>query len=242
MNQGLTAGIVVGPGGSADAERIAHSVRFADEILILEVDAGDPARSRAACRADTFARARHPLVLCLADGEQVSPALQAELAALIALPARADAPAAYRVPRRCHYLGRAVHCRAWQGEGDLRLLDRRRASGAGVVGGRIAVADGAKVGELRGEILWDGTVSLASLLRDLARPAPAAGGGVPLGELATAPIVELWRSFLRGGGVQGSGPGFLLATMDSLETLVRLARRWEAANREYRMTRTRTRS
>jgi hypothetical protein len=236
MTQGLTASIVVNAANTQDLERTLASVQFADEVRVAEVkEVEDADHSRGSFRTEAFAQARHPFVLCLGDGEVVSPPLRAELAALMALPPSAEAPAAYRVPRRAIYLGRAVRCRAWQGEGDLRLIDRRKTS-AGVAGGRIAIPGGSpgetRVGELRGEILWNGTMSLASLLHDLARETGMAAGSPPaLRELATAPIMELWRSFLRAGGLQSGGAGFLLAAMDSLEVLVRVARRWEAANR-----------
>ena len=229
MTQGLTASIVVNAGNPSDLSRTVDSVSFADEVLVKEVNPADEVLFRPASRAGTYSLASHPFLLYLADGEVVSPALRAELTALMALPAAVAAPAAYRVPRRATYLGRSVRCPAWHGEGDLRLIDRRQTS-VSLSGGRILLSKGAEVGDLRGEIHWNGTLSLGSLLRDLARSPAVEGPPPPLLDLATEPVSELWRSFLRRGGVQGGGAALLLATMDSLEVLVRLARRWDAAN------------
>jgi hypothetical protein len=200
------------------------SVAFAGEVRVLETTGGAPPEA-AQVRA-AVAGARYPVVLLLAGDEVASPALAAEIGSLLA---RAPKAVAYRVPRRGQYLGRAVACPDWQGVGSIRLLDRRAAMG---VDDRAAPAIKRPAGELRGEILVSGSMSLQSMLRDLAGASREVGGGSPSAvQLVTAPFFELWRSFWRRGGFGGGRAGFFLAAMDSLYVLVRLARRYARAER-----------
>lgn len=201
------------------------SVAFAGEVRVVETVGGalpEAAQVRAA-----VAGARYPLVLLLAGDDVASPALASEIGSLLA---RAPTAVAYRVPRRGHYLGRAVACPDWQGMGPIRLLDRRAAMGGDFDPAARAIKRPA--GELRGEIVVSGAMSLQSMLRDIASASRAAGGGSPsAGQLVTAPVFELWRSFWRRGGFGGGRAGFFLAAMDSLYVLVRLARRYARAER-----------
>jgi len=142
-----------------------ESVRFCDEILV--VDAGSTDRTRevaaaagarvlvntpwpgfAAQRNHATAAARHDWVLALDADERVTPALRAEIEALRAAGFSA---AGYRIPRVAFYLGRWIRGTDWYPDPQLRLFDRRRGAWGGGLVHESFRADG-PVGRLRHEL------------------------------------------------------------------------------------------
>jgi glycosyltransferase involved in cell wall biosynthesis len=116
------------------------SVRFCDEILL--VDAGSTDRTREVAEAAgarvlvnapwpgfvaqrrlAAAAARHDWVLALDADERVSDALRAEIEGARA---RGLSGPGYLIPRVSHYLGRWIRATDWYPDLQLRLFDRRR--------------------------------------------------------------------------------------------------------------------
>jgi glycosyltransferase involved in cell wall biosynthesis len=141
------------------------SVRFCDEVLVVDAGSAD-ATARAAAdagarvvvrapwpgyvpqRVFAAAEARNDALLFLDADERVSARLREELEAL-----RRDGLACpgYRMPRVAFYMGRWIRATDWYPDPQLRLFDRRR---GGWEGGRVheSVRVAGPVGRLRGEI------------------------------------------------------------------------------------------
>jgi hypothetical protein len=224
LSAGLTVCLLVSPDPERDGVRTQAraSVAFAGEVL--EVESGGSASERARRLSAAIARARHPFVFVLAENEALSQALAKELQAVLA---RGPGAQGYRVPRRGRYLGRSILCPEWQGMGPVRLIDRRATFAIDPERGAIAVLG--EEGELRGELHGGSPLFLQGMIRDITLATRGATGPPPPPRrLFTAPMIELWRSFLRRGAVGGGRAALFLATMDSFYVLVTLARQWAA--------------
>ena len=119
-----------------EGEQIAdcvRSVRWADEILVVENDSVDdtieqarsagatvfshPFRTIGAQRNAAIDRARHPWIFVLDADERATPALGAEVARRIQ-----DGGEAWRVKRRNWFLGREIRHSGWDRDRPVRLF------------------------------------------------------------------------------------------------------------------------
>ena len=117
-----------------------ESVRFCDELLVVDWGSGDRTREIAeaagarvvpsgpwpgfvAGRNAALDAARFDWVLALDADERITPALREEIQAERAAGFR---HAGYRVPRVAWYLGRWIRGTDWYPDPQLRLFDRRR--------------------------------------------------------------------------------------------------------------------
>ena len=120
------------------------SVAWADEIVVVDSESTDDTAAIAARHhRRVFVRAwpgyvaqknyaasiaTHDWILSLDADERVTPALAAEIKALLAtIPSHA----AYRMPRVTWHLGRWIRTTDWYPDYQLRLYDRRPADGPG---------------------------------------------------------------------------------------------------------------
>jgi glycosyltransferase involved in cell wall biosynthesis len=117
-----------------------ESVAWADEILVIDSHSTDETRETAgrytrrvearewpgygAQKNYAAHRASHDWILSIDADERVTPALAAEIRALMARGPRA---AGYRIPRVSSYLGRWIRSTDWFPDFHLRLYDRRAA-------------------------------------------------------------------------------------------------------------------
>jgi len=141
-----------------------ESVRFCDEVLVVDAHSTDRTREIAAAagarvevrawdgftaqRNHAVAAARHDWVLAVDADERVAPALRAEIEALRA---GGFGAAGYRIPRVAFYLGRWIRGTDWYPDPQLRLFDRRRGRWTGGLVHESVRVEG-PVGRLRNDL------------------------------------------------------------------------------------------
>jgi len=128
---------------AANIQAALESLSWADEIVVVDSESTD--NTTAIARRFTervyvrpwpgyiaqknFAaeQAAHDWIFSLDADERVSPALAAEIAAVV----KSGAAAGYRVPRVTFHLGRWIRSTDWYPDYQLRLYDRRRGRWSG---------------------------------------------------------------------------------------------------------------
>jgi glycosyltransferase involved in cell wall biosynthesis len=231
---------------AANVEAALASVAWADEIVVVDSESTDGTAAlaqrhgaRVEVRAwpgysaqKNFAAslASHDWILSLDADERVTPALAAEIQALL----RSEPPQrGYRVPRISHYLGRWIRGTDWYPDYQLRLYDRR----AGTWNGRPvheSVALNGVPGRLGNDLQHypyrDISHHLATIDRytTLAAEQMQADGKAPsiLGVALHPPFAFLRNYILRGGFRDGSA-GFIVSTLNSYYVFLKLAKAWE---------------
>jgi glycosyltransferase involved in cell wall biosynthesis len=233
---------------AAHIEAALASVAWADEVIVVDSESTDAtvdlARARGArvevrpwpgySAQKNYAAsiASHDWILSLDADERVTPALAAEIRALLA----ADPPSrGYRIPRISHYLGRWIRGTDWFPDYQLRLYDRR----AGTWNGRRvheSVALNGAPGVLRGELehhpYRDISHHLATIDRytTLAAEEMRAGGRrVPLAAVALHPPFAFLRNYVLRGGFRLGGVGFVVSALNSYYVFLKLAKAWAAS-------------
>jgi glycosyltransferase involved in cell wall biosynthesis len=235
-----------------EAPRIAaavESVRFCDEILV--VDAGSQDRTReiaeaagarvvvrapwpgfTAQRNQALADASHDWILAVDADERVTPALRAEIEVERS---HGFAHAGYRVPRVAFYLGRWIRATDWYPDPQLRLFDRRRGRWTGGLVHESVHVEGS-VGRLRGELehrSYDGIADhLGAIDRYTtlwARQAHADGRRAgPLDACVASTWAFLRNYILRRGFLLGEA-GLTISTLNAYYTFAKMAKLRELA-------------
>jgi glycosyltransferase involved in cell wall biosynthesis len=232
-----------------EAEHIAaaiDSVRWADEVLVVDSGSSDGtvdiARARGAlvlCREwsgyvdqKNFAaeRAVHDWIFSLDADERVTPALAAEIRALLVAEPRARG---YRQPRVTHHLGRWVRTTDFYPDYQTRLYDRRAARWRGKYVHESVAVDG-PVGQLRGELEHYSFRNLRDQLDRInhyttlaARQMHEAGRrSGPLHLLVHPPAAFLRNYVLRRGVLDGTA-GLTISLMNAYSVFLKFAKLWE---------------
>lgn len=228
---------------AANIDAAIASVRWADEIVVVDSESTDDTAERArrsgsrvevrswpgysVQKNHAASIASHDWILSLDADERVTPELAAEIQALLATePARRG----YRIPRISHYLGRWIRGTDWYPDYQLRLYDRR----AGTWNGRRvheSVALNGDPGQLRHDLQHypyrDISDHLATIDRytTLAAEQMRAEGRVPsiLGVALHPPFAFLRNYILRGGFRSGSA-GVVVSALNSYYVFLKLAK------------------
>ena len=140
---------------AANIEAALASLAWADEIIVVDSESTDQTAAIARKFTDNVivrpwpgyiaqknfaaAQASHDWIFSLDADERVTPALAAEIAAVLG---RGPAAAGYRVPRVTFHLGRWMRGTDWYPDYQLRLYDRRRARWTGKYVHESVAADG----------------------------------------------------------------------------------------------------
>jgi len=140
---------------AANIQAALESLSWADEIIVVDSESTDNTTEIARRFTDkvivrpwpgyvaqkNFAaeQASHDWIFSLDADERVTPALAAEVSAVLAGAPRA---AGYRVPRVTFHLGRWIRSTDWYPDYQLRLYDRRRARWTGKYVHESVKADG----------------------------------------------------------------------------------------------------
>jgi glycosyltransferase involved in cell wall biosynthesis len=229
---------------AANIEAALASVAWADEIVVVDSDSTDdtaaiarrhtaqiesrPWPGYSAQKNYAASRAAHDWILSLDADERVTPALAAEIQALLATePPRRG----YRVPRISHYLGRWIRGTDWYPDYQLRLYDRR----AGEWNGRrvhesVHLKAGAP-GQLRHDLQHypyrDISHHLATIDRytTLAAEQMAAEGKTPsIAGVAVHPPFAFLRNYVLRGGFRNGSAGLIVSALNSYYVFLKLAK------------------
>ncbi len=222
------------------------SLRFCDEILVVDSHSRDRTREFAAARGarvvlrdwpghvaqKEFAirEARHDWVLCVDADERVSPALAEEIIGLRAA-GFADF-AGFSVPRLSRYLGRWIRHGTWYPDWKLRLFDRRRGRWGGRDPHDRVLVQGA-TRRLRGELLHDPYRSLEEHLATIDRYTTtmaaqlhADGRRAQLSDLVLRPPLRFLGFYLLRRGFLDGWRGLLLAYLAAHYVRLKYAKLW----------------
>ncbi len=238
-----------------EAERLRtclESVAWADEIVVVDAESQDktvavareftdrvwvrPWPGFAAQKNFALAQATGDWVLSLDADEEVSPALRADIEAVLASGGRSR-PAGYAVPRRNLFLGQWVRHGGLYPDWQLRLVRRGRGRFVERAVHEALRVEGA-VGRLRGHLVHRSYDSLGDFLDRAHRYATLAaddlvrsGGRVRTGELVLRPFGRFLAMYVLRGGFLDGGKGLLLAGLYAYYVFMRTAKAWEATRR-----------
>jgi glycosyltransferase involved in cell wall biosynthesis len=240
---------------AAQLEACLQSVRFADEIVVVDSGSSDGTPDLAASHGarvvhqdwlgfgpqKQFAveQASHDWVLCLDADERVTPELQASIENALKNPSTATAGSAtpaFRFPRRNRFLGRYLRHGEGYPDWSLRLFDRRRARwSADAVHEKVETQG--RIGELAGDLLHDSAESLATYLTKqnryttlAAEMALAAGKRATFGRIAFSPLVRFVKFYLVRQGFRDGLPGLIHIAIGCFNSFMKYSKMLERQN------------
>src|SRR5438067_847831 len=230
---------------AADIAGALQSVAWADELIV--VDAGSTDGTPSIARRFTervIARewpgyvaqknyaasiASHEWILSLDADERVTPALAAEIQALMATPPPYPA---YRVPRVTWHLGRWIRSTDWYPDYQTRLYDRRSAEWTGKYVHEAVTVRGA-IGQLNGELQHFAYRDIADHLETIDRYTTYAarqmferGRRCGLLQMAVHPPLAFLRNYVAHGGIRDGAPGFVVSALNSYYVFLKFAKLW----------------
>jgi glycosyltransferase involved in cell wall biosynthesis len=225
------------------------SVRFAEEILVVDSGSEDETRAIAdvrGCRViekdwlgfgqqKQFAvmQARFDWVLCLDVDERVTPELEASIRETMAAPTTQ----AYRMPRRNRFLGKWLSHGEGYPDWSLRLFHRQHASWSNdpVHEAVITTVD---VGELRGDLLHDSAEDVTTYLQKQNRYSSLHAEalfqqGVRAGyaKLFLSPLARFIKFYIVRLGFLDGGPGFAHVAVGCFAAFAKYAKLIELENK-----------
>jgi len=230
---------------AANLAAALDAVRWADEIVVVDSESTDatveiarrytsrvvvePWPGYVAQKNRAAALASHDWILSIDADERVTPALAAEIQALLA---REPAAPGYRVPRVTFHLGRWIRSTDWYPDRQLRLYDRRRARWTGAHVHESVKADGAVV-DLDGELQHYAYRDLSHHWQTMdryttlaARQMHEAGRAAGWLDLAVHPPAAFVRNYLLRGGFRDGVPGLIISTLNATYVALKFAKLW----------------
>ena len=225
-----------------------ESVRFCDEVLVLDAHSTDRTREIAAAagarvevrawdgftaqRTHAVGIARHDWVLAVDADERVTPALRAEIEAMRTV---GFAHVGYRIPRVVFYLGRWIRGTDWYPDPQLRLFDRRRGQWTGGLVHESVRVEG-PVGRLRNELehytyedISDHLDAIDRYTTLWARQAHAEGRRAGPFHGCAASIWAFIRNYIVRRGFLLGDAGLTVSTFNAYYTYIKMAKLRELA-------------
>jgi glycosyltransferase involved in cell wall biosynthesis len=226
-------------------EACLASVAWADERIVVDsgstdrtVDLARAAGARVIVRdwpgyaaQKTFAdsQASHEWILSVDADERVTPALAAEIRAVLT----ADPPhAGYRIPRVTFHLGRWIRTTDWYPDFQLRLYDRRRARWTPRRVHESVQIDGSP-GRLTSELQHFAYRDLSEhhLTMDRYTSLAAAemyeqGRRAGFGDLLLHPPAAFLRNYVLHGGFRDGAAGLIVSAMNAHYVFLKFAKLW----------------
>ena len=227
---------------AADLAAALESVRWADEIVVVDSESTDDTVSIARRVTDrVFVRpwpgyieqknyaasvATNDWILSLDADERVTPALAKEIQDVLQHPTHA----AYRMPRVTWHLGRWIRSTDWYPDRQLRLFDRRTAKWTGRYVHETLTVDGS-VGELTGELQHFAYRNIADHLETIdryttywARQTHESGRRASYLQMAVHPPLAFFRNYFARGGIRDGIPGLIVSAMNAYYVFIKLAK------------------
>lgn len=234
---------------SANLAAALDSVRWADEIVVIDAESTDDTAAIARRYTDrvivrpwpgyvaqkNFAadQATHDWILSLDADERVAPPLADEIQQLLAGP---PAAAGYRIPRVTFHLGRWIRSTDWYPDFQLRLYDRRRGRWAGRHVHESVQVDGA-VHKLRGELQHYAYRDLAHHFQTMDRYTTLAarqmfedGRRAGWFDILVHPRLAFLRNYVLRGGFRDGMPGLIVSAMNAYYVGLKFAKLWELSS------------
>ena len=235
---------------SANIAAALESVRWADEIIVVDAESTDDTvaiarryTNRVIVRAwpgfvdqKNFAasQAAHDWIFSLDADERVTPALADEITALVAAePGRAG----YQVARASRYLGRWIRSTDWYPDYQLRLYDRRRAAWAGRYVHESVQVDGAP-GRLRGALQHYPYRDVSHHLRTIDRYSALAARQMFEDGRRTGPLrivlhgdAAFLRNYVLRLGVRDGTAGLIVSVLNAYYVMLKFVKLWELCSR-----------
>lgn len=242
----LLSVVLITKNAEALLEKCLHSVRFADEIVV--VDSGSTDRTMAIASAykakvihqdwlgfgpqKQFAvqQARHDWVLCLDADEWLSEKLAYEINSLMADAARLADCGAWRFARSNKFMGRFLR----HGEGypdfSLRLFDRRRARWSDDVVHEYVHTEG-KIGTLPGDLMHESGEDIALYLAKQNRYTTLQaetlwkrGKQAGIAKLVLSPLLRFIKFYLLRQGFRDGLPGLVHISIGCFNSYLKYAK------------------
>ncbi len=215
--------IVVVDSGSTD-DTVAIARRFTDRVVVRDWP-GYPAQKNVAA-----ALASHDWILSLDADERITPALAEEIRAVLA---GAPAHCAFRIPRVTWHLGCWIRTTDWYPDHQLRLYDRTKAQWTGAYVHEAVDVDGS-IGTLTGEIqhyayrdISDHIETIDRYTSLAARQMREQGKTAGWLQMAGHPPLAFLRNYIARGGCRDGQVGFVISAMNAYYVFLKFAKLWE---------------
>ena len=235
---------------SANIAAAIESVRWADEIVVVDAESTDDTVAIARRYTDrvivrpwagfieqkNFAasQAAHDWILSLDADERVTPALADEIRALLAA---GPLCAGYRMPRVSHYLGRWFRSTDWYPDHQVRLYDRRRAAWAGRYVHESIRAEG-EIGRLRAELQHYPYRDVSHHLQTIDRYSGLAARQMFEDGRRTGALrillhgnAAFLRNYLVRGGFRDGAAGLVVSMLNTIYVVLKFVKLWETCSR-----------
>lgn len=225
-----------------------QSVRFADEIVVVDSGSTDGTQALAASfgarviqqdwlgfgpqKQFAVEAAKHDWVLCLDADERLSPALQASIEMALKTPSTAT----FRFARCNRFLGRYLKHGEGYPDWSLRLFDRRQARWSNDAVHEKVLTE-SRIDELSGDLLHDSAESLASYLSKqnrytslAAEMALASGKRASFGRIALSPLIRFIKFYFIRQGFRDGLPGLIHISIGCFNSFMKYSKMLERQN------------
>ncbi len=230
---------------AADLAAALESVRWADEIVVVDSESTDDTVAIArqftervvvqrwsgyiAQKNFAASLASHDWIFSLDADERVTPALARAIRSSVDNPQHA----AYRLKRVTWHLGRWIRSTDWFPDDQTRLYDKRHAGWTGRYVHEAVTVNGT-MGTLAGELHHFPYRDIADHLETIDRYTTLAAqqmleGGRRTGVLQIAghPAFAFLRNYLLRGGIRDGVPGLVVSSMNAYYVFLKFAKLWQ---------------
>ncbi len=229
-------------------ERCLRSVRWADEVVVVDSFSSDRTVELAAKHADRvvqheydgdipqrergFALTTGSWLLYVDADEEVSAELREEIRSVLASGGAADG---YELPRKVFIFGKWMKHGGWYPDYTFRLFrhDKYRAEPAEVHGGFTVEGRRGRLDGFLNHYTYESIAEYLSKMNDYTslqlsnRLREHPRGGASLFRLVLSPVSHFIRKYVSNGGFKDGYDGFLVAVLGSVYTLALYAKLWE---------------